>query len=221
MHLTRAAVAASGGRGLLHFDHKDDHHDGGGGGQSGQCECKHADWYSYGYCSIGTTSGDVKGCQQAYLTCCGWAKVHLVCLSDLNTQVAWWVNVTTGMSAAPARALSAASRPISLFDLRQPCKFGLFKFFPFVQASGYSPSPTPKPTPQPTPQPTQAAAANNNNNNVNNNGNAPTNVATDGDNAGDALLSRPLPAHAKPIHQHAFCRDAAAADSETFWMLIC
>ena len=34
-----------------------------------------------------------------------------------------------------------------------------------------------------------------NNNNVNNNGNAATNVATDGDNAGDALLSRPLPAH--------------------------
>ena len=52
---------------------------GGGSSPSGKssiCECKHADWYSYGYCNVGTTSSDVKGCQQAYLTCCGWATVR-------------------------------------------------------------------------------------------------------------------------------------------------
>ena len=87
-YLTRAAMAASGGRSLLHFDHPDDHHNGGGGGQSGQCECKHADWYSYGYCNVGTTSGDVRGCQQAYLVCCGWAKVCLICSRDINQEIA-------------------------------------------------------------------------------------------------------------------------------------
>ncbi len=62
----------------MHFDDKKGGNKGGQSGQSGQsniCECKHADWFSYGYCSVGTTSSDVKGCQQAYLTCCGWGMV--------------------------------------------------------------------------------------------------------------------------------------------------
>ena len=67
------------GRSLLHSDDKKGGDKGGSkGGWSGMssiCECKHADWYSYGYCNVGTTSGDVKGCQQAYMVCCGWATV--------------------------------------------------------------------------------------------------------------------------------------------------
>lgn len=59
----------------MHFDDKKGGDKGGSSGQSNICECKHADWYSYGYCNVGTTSGDVKGCQQAYMVCCGWAKV--------------------------------------------------------------------------------------------------------------------------------------------------
>lgn len=77
-----AALVERASRALLHDDKKDDKKGGGGGGGGGgSCECKHADWYSYGYCNIGTTSGDVKGCQQAYLVCCGWGKVRLRPLS--------------------------------------------------------------------------------------------------------------------------------------------
>lgn len=67
--------AGLGGRSLQHWD--DGKGKGGWGGGSSGGSCEHADWYSYGYCSIGTTSSDVKGCQQAYLVCCGWAKVSI------------------------------------------------------------------------------------------------------------------------------------------------
>ena len=75
------------GRSLLHFDDKKGGDKGDSSGKSGICECKHADWFSYGYCSVGTTSSDVKGCQQAYMVCCGWAKVcfSIVRLDPRNT----------------------------------------------------------------------------------------------------------------------------------------
>ena len=69
--------AGPGGRSLQHFDDGKGKSGWGGSNSGGSCDCKHADWYSYGYCNIGTTSSDVKGCQQAYLVCCGWAKVSI------------------------------------------------------------------------------------------------------------------------------------------------
>ena len=71
-------------RQLLHWD---EHHDGGGGSSNGNdCVCKHADWYCYGYCNIGTDYGVVSICIHDCLVCCGWAKVSVsLCEGTPNT----------------------------------------------------------------------------------------------------------------------------------------
>ncbi|KAK9917624.1 hypothetical protein WJX75_006597 [Coccomyxa subellipsoidea] len=87
------------GRSLLH-DHDDHKTDYG-------CQCKNANWYCYGYCNIGTTSGDSQGCIHDCLVCCGWGGAPASSPPPADMQPMATPDATPAAAAAPAAAPAA------------------------------------------------------------------------------------------------------------------